>query len=390
MRAHIIFIILFLLSDYCLATESIDSVDRSAEDFVSVSLLVGAPGGALYSQAGHACLRLQCPTYRLDYCYSYESEDVNNRVLRFLQGDLKMGMTAVPFAKYLKQFRNEGRTIREYPLNLPPNVETRLWQIMDQRLIEGMDLPYDCLQRGCAQTAFQNISQALDTVSVCYAQWPERWNWTRREFAEHNIKSPWTKFVLYSIIGTEADRMVSDFDKIVIPEDLAWVWQHATINGKPIITAHPIVHTAVAKSEQHDIWDIVTPLRLAFVLLILAISQLWLRSTVIDWLLLAIETLGGIFFTYMLCISNITNLGFSWLIIPYNLLPFLFWRWRHLWALPWAVILLVWCAAMTVWPHQLTDWTHVVLTLALAINYTTLRKGRSKTNSLSNRAQQGV
>ena len=29
-------------------------------------------------------MRLQCPTFGMDYCFSYESEDVQNRVLDFL------------------------------------------------------------------------------------------------------------------------------------------------------------------------------------------------------------------------------------------------------------------------------------------------------------------
>ena len=47
-----------------------DNVDRTAEDFVTVSLMIADPGVEFYTVLGHACLRLQCPTFALDYCYS--------------------------------------------------------------------------------------------------------------------------------------------------------------------------------------------------------------------------------------------------------------------------------------------------------------------------------
>ena len=55
-----------------------DTIDRTAEDFVTVSLLVADPGLSTYSVLGHACLRMQCPAFGMDYCFSYESEDVKN------------------------------------------------------------------------------------------------------------------------------------------------------------------------------------------------------------------------------------------------------------------------------------------------------------------------
>ena len=50
-----------------------DTIDRSAEDFVKVSLVIADPGALFSSVLGHACLRMQCPVFGLDACYSYES-----------------------------------------------------------------------------------------------------------------------------------------------------------------------------------------------------------------------------------------------------------------------------------------------------------------------------
>ena len=81
-----------------------DNVDRTAEDFVIASLLVADPGTVLYSVLGHACIRLQCPAFGLDYCYSYESENRMQRILAFLAGKLKMGLFYIPNELYWLSF----------------------------------------------------------------------------------------------------------------------------------------------------------------------------------------------------------------------------------------------------------------------------------------------
>ena len=110
-----------------------DTIDRSAEDFVKVSLVIADPGALFSSVLGHACLRMQCPVFGLDACYSYESEDISDRVLDFLMGKIRMGLYEVPTADYCAYYEEAGRGVREYQLNLPPHAVARkllkCWQI---------------------------------------------------------------------------------------------------------------------------------------------------------------------------------------------------------------------------------------------------------------------
>ena len=100
-----------------------DGIDRSNPNFVTASLLIMSPGDELYSCAGHACIRLECPTFNLDYCFSYESEQVSDKIFTFFMGKLKMGMFAIPTADYLKLGREDGRGVMQYRLNLPPDAK---------------------------------------------------------------------------------------------------------------------------------------------------------------------------------------------------------------------------------------------------------------------------
>ena len=74
-----------------------DTIDRLAPDFVKVSLCIADPTDYredALGTSGHAFLRLQCPTFGLDYCFSYEGENVNDNLFRYLSGQTKMGMFA--------------------------------------------------------------------------------------------------------------------------------------------------------------------------------------------------------------------------------------------------------------------------------------------------------
>ena len=129
-----------------------DGINRLDPNFVKASLLVFGPGEELFSCAGHACIRLECPTYKLDYCFSYESEPISKKVLAFFMGRLKMGMFAIPTDEFMKEYVQNGRGLKQYKMNLSPTVKQRLWKIMDDKAAEGAELPYDyvrLLVEGC-------------------------------------------------------------------------------------------------------------------------------------------------------------------------------------------------------------------------------------------------
>lgn len=337
--------------------------DENDEDFVSVSLLVADPSDILYSGVGHACLRMQCPTHNLDYCFSYEGEDVHDQFLRFFLGKLKMGMAAVPSEEFINLYKQEGRGLRQYPLTMPLEAKKRLWEILDNRVDEGMYLPYDHLKRGCAQSTFQVLIQALENIPVDWGVWPDRYKMTRRELVESSLpQSPWSRFCLYTIVGTEADADCSAFQRVVIPADLVEVLRRATINGTPIQDSEPITIQVSAPPMKAG-WF--TPLLLACIIWLFTFLCWWFHLPYATWLLLAMQGILGSFLIYAVFIAHLPANDWNWLLIPFNPLPVLLWHWRKYWARPYALILVIWILTMLLWPHQLTDSPYIVLTAAM-------------------------
>ena len=342
-----------------------DTIDRTAEDFVTVSLMIADPGTKFYTVLGHACLRMQCPIFGLDACYTYESEDITNRVLDFLMGKLRMGLFAIPTAEYCAYYEAEGRGVREYKLNLLPHVEQELWRILDEKVAEGTQLDFDYYKRGCAISCVRFVRAALGKQLIQYHPSLMEYAPTARELGKkYTENARWTLFYWGFIAGEDVSQPLHGDKQLLMPEDLVKAWQQATINGESLLAQDPII--LVEGEAQHaDGWF--TPTIAMILLLLLTIANLFWSKPYFDWLMLAVQTALGVVLIYLMYFSNLCCTSWNWLLIPFNPLPAIFWHWRKWWSLPYACALLIWCGAMTAvafWGHVLVDWPHIMLVLS--------------------------
>jgi len=345
-----------------------DGVDRSDPNFVKASILIMSRGEVMFSCAGHTAFRLECPTHKLDYCFSYESENIGDRIFAFFYGQLKMGLFAIPTKEFLSGYEDEGRGAMEYEMNLPAAVKTRLWKILDDKAAEGANLPYEYLKKGCCvQTAFNILEDAIAPLPLDSSAAKELPYASIREVftAEVTPTHPWAMFMLHAICGTGVDQKLTKPKKLVVPDDLIVYLQHSKINGVPVLGEGKMI-LPVTKNIPKSFFS---PLRLAFVVLLIAVLNFFCRFPCVDWLLLAAQSAAGAFFTYLVCFSSLPGTTWNWLIVPFNLLPTILWKWRRYWALPFALVLLVWIGLMVFSPQVLTDWAYVTLTFAYVVWY---------------------
>lgn len=347
-----------------------DHINRQAEDFITASLVVADPSNVLYSTLGHACLHVQCPAFEKDFFFSYESEGVRDRIWTFLKGDLKMGMVAWEPEEFLAMYAADGRGVTEYRLNLSPMQEQALWYYLDQRVDEGLNIPYDYFQRGCAKSVVEIVKNALGPHAISYGVWPERfYQKTQRELiADQLTDYPWNEFILHFLGGIEGDADCSLEKKLIIPTDLVEVWQQATIDGHPLLDNEP--HVLVETTPEgltKTTTTTTTKTALAWLTPMLVAILLLLVSWWTPWPMLVVQTLTGLLMCYLIGFSDLPCTTWNWLIIPFNPLPALLWHWRKYWALPYAGVLLIWIIVMCVYPHMLVGYPHVVLTAALVL-----------------------
>ena len=217
-----------------------DTIDRLAPDFVLVSLCVADPTDMTQDYlgvTGHAFLRLQCPTFGLDYCFSYESEKIKGQLWDYLTGKLKMGMFAVPTDEYIEDYRIWKRAVHEYRINMPPEAEQRLWEQMDNHMLGEKDMKMNLIQFGCANSLLRYVESALAPETISY-NWPEKFKTkSAMEIAEEHLANyPWTLLGVRILEGNQLRQLNSPKQKVMFPTDLVEVWSNATIKGEPVLS----------------------------------------------------------------------------------------------------------------------------------------------------------
>ena len=216
-----------------------DTIDRLDPDFVWVSLCVADPTDQSQDYlgiTGHAFLRLQCPTFGLDYCFSYESERIKGQLWDYITGKLKMGMFAISTDEYIEDYRVWKRAVHEYRINMPADAEQRLWEQMDNHMMSEKDMQMDLIKFGCTNTILRYVERALAPTQIVY-HWPEKYlKLSAAEIAKEHLKDyPITYWAFQIIMGRQLDQLQTPKQKVIFPPDLLEVWSSATINGEPML-----------------------------------------------------------------------------------------------------------------------------------------------------------
>lgn len=345
-----------------------DTIDRLDPDFVLVSLCVADP--TTYKQdaigtSGHAFLRLQCPTFGLDYCFSYEGERVNDNMYRYLSGKTKMGMFATPTDTYLEDYRQWNRSVHEYRLNLPPEAEQRLWEIMDNHTTNKISLRHDLNKYGCAITVVRYVKKALDSEPIVYAPNTSLESLTRREIGYRALENkPWLRISNMIFTDNSADKTLPLDEKLIIPADLAAIWQQSTIQGHAFAT---YVGDIVEGAPMNNRKPWFTPMMAAILLLIITIGFFHTTYPYWDWMMLIGQLGYGLHLMFLWIIMPHFSGSAYMLMVLFNPLPILLWRWRRYWALPYAILLAIGVIILACWPHMLVDPAFLVLGLAYVV-----------------------
>ena len=217
-----------------------DTIDRLAPDFVLVSLCIADPTDQSQDYlgvTGHAFLRLQCPIFNLDNCFSYESEKIKGQLFDYLTGKLRMKMLAIHTNDYIEDYRVWKRAVHEYRINMPPEAEQRLWEQMDNHMLAEQDLQMNLIRFGCTNTLLRYVERALLPDTIAY-NWPAKfYTQSAKEIAEEHLYNyPWTTLGLRLTTSDELKRLRTPKQKVIFPTDLLEVWSLATINGEPMLT----------------------------------------------------------------------------------------------------------------------------------------------------------
>ena len=325
---------------------------RQTDGFVTASLLVISPGQEGYSVLGHCAFRMECPVYGLDYCFSFEinTGTAVTDYLTFFSGRSPAGFVAMETPVYLDRYKDEGRGILQYTLNLNPSQKQELWRRLDENMMEGINTQFDFLYHNCTSMCLMALQRVLLGEQLVVKEWPE----VMRHGAAHSClyhtrHVPWMQFVLMTITGTKADEDTPS-EQCVSPEIIGEVLSHSVIispdgTERPALKGQPVQLQPILNSQfsipnsqfpilnsQFSIpWP--TPLHLATILLVLVLlftlgQWLWGWRRVAlsaDVVLLVVQALLGVALLYLVLVSRLFGQHWNWCLLLFSPLPLVVW-----------------------------------------------------------------
>lgn len=309
-----------------------------SSNFVTASLLIASPGEAIYSQFGHAAIRMECPVHNLDYCFSFGEEPGMGGVIKFFTGKTDAHMFAIPTSEFLSEYKEEGRQVMQYELNLTTHEKQELWRQLDNDFVDEEMRHFNFLQNNCSSVSLRAVESVMDEESIDFNGWPEEYklsNGAIMKFQERH--SPWLIFLCITFLGSESDIYWTNEQRTgpALLVDVAKKASIANADGqkRPLVIGvkqlMPLKNSFKA-SPITPLW-VFGLLLLAVVLITLAQLKWKLKplGRTLDILLMVFVTVVGLFLIYTSFVSGLFGTHWNWYLIPFNPLPLIIWLiWR--------------------------------------------------------------
>ena len=309
-----------------------------SSNFVTASMIVSSPGEAVYSQLGHVALRMECPRYRFDYCFSFEEEPGIGGIMKFFLGKTDAHMMAVPTDRFLAGFKQEGRRVKQYTLALTNREKQELWRFLDNDYVDEEQRNFNFLENNCSSVSLAAVENVVVDESIDF-RWPEPFKMRNGE----NLKCQtghwqWLYFWSLSFLGSAADD-IWDNDHRVAPDFLVQVIKNASIVGadgarRPMVVGEKELLPLVKEYKASPVTPTWVFGTLLFLTILITVAQLkwklkWLPR-VLDVLLMSVVTIVGLLLIYTSFVSGIFGVHWNWYLIPFNPLPLVIWLiWRQ-------------------------------------------------------------
>ncbi len=364
--------------------QNLDSLKAAMnqEDYIHASLLIASPGFEVYSAAGHAALRLNCPSKGVDNTFEFATLIDVNTTIEFISGTTNGGFKRVRTTTYIQRYKDESRGVEELKLNLRPEQELKLWEFLDKECDKGEGWTFDYQSNTCSNMAAWAVESCLLGEQIKYNNVHPKLLGTYREtFALMSDPSPWTAMFWDIMMGTDSDEP-SDFKQHLYPKFILSEWQKATIvdtlgNERPLAIGKP---TSLLDPTREDKPMPITPIMtflflIAWSTVITVIERkcgYTILGRITDIFYFTIQLLVGLFIAYLVAFSTQVATTWNWLIISFNPLAFILWLifrrkpvMSRLWLLFTIVLIINVC--LTPFQPQLIRTQLYLLLLAFAI-----------------------
>lgn len=296
MKATFTLILSFLLTITAFAQQPAER-EEDIYSNLEVSLLTCSPGDELYSAFGHTAIRVN------DMVFNYGMFNFNTEgfYIKFVSGQTDYELGVEMMQGFERQYERRNRSVIEQKLNLTNEEKAALFNaLIENTRPENKTYRYNFVFDNCATRPRVKIEECLKGA-IKYDVKEESESY-RKLIEKYVGEDSWIKFGIDILIGAEADKTASFFDRLFLPDELMNAFATARRdNGERLVTETKEI-VSQDKDEDDDEDNGVTPLAVAVIAMsIISIASLLFprKLKALDFVLFLATGLLGVVVTYL-------------------------------------------------------------------------------------------
>lgn len=141
----------------------------------------------------------------------------------------KAGFAPVPTSQFLDSYKQEGRGVKAFQLNLQPKEKQNLWKVLDEEAMNGSVWTFDYTSVNCMSMVTYAINKAIAPAEVKLKTLPQVTQGDMGEWMDYvSRRSPWVRLIMHSVLWNVKDGEAKSED-LLTPEMMEAVMPQAVI-----------------------------------------------------------------------------------------------------------------------------------------------------------------
>lgn len=263
------------------------AAQRPLSDNAQISVLTLGPyQGELYSAFGHSAIRVYDPDSRKDLAFNYGVFDFDqpNFYLNFTRGHLLYKLGVYPYDLFRDHYISHNRFVHEQVLDLTQEQKQKVFDYLFWNAQpENENYLYDYFYNNCA-TKVRDVFVEVFGDNIQFDDSYSTAGYTVRDLTHSYLsKQPWGELGIEICLGQPMDKELTTYQYMFIPDYIESGFNHATLNGKPIVKKSIPVYESRPEETSFSIFHPWTIFGLFLVITLGITYRDWNRKQLSKW-----------------------------------------------------------------------------------------------------------